>query len=297
MPGNAHLDEASGRTWLRLEWRALAAALVSDDPAASEALRDALSFRACRLAINPGAENDENALLLNEGLAEYTGVRLSGYSQEDQVKRTVNLLRAYDTASSFTRSFAYPTGPAYGLILDRADPDWRTHIAEGGDLVGALMRSIEFRPAGLNEDNAKALAERYGGPEIVAAEADRQAKRERRLAELKRMFITGPVLVVPMDGQTNFSFDPGGAESLPGYGTVYRSMRITGPFGVLETTVPVLWLTGGDAGAFRVSIDDVNALTLDGATAKTSGWTLTLETGWRLRRTGPQGNHIVERVE
>ena len=34
-------------------------------------------------------------------------------------------------APSFVRSFAYATGPAYGLLLDQADPGWKEKLGSG----------------------------------------------------------------------------------------------------------------------------------------------------------------------
>jgi hypothetical protein len=49
-PANAHLDEESGRVWMRLEMRALAEALSQDGKARDQAIRDALAFRERRSA-------------------------------------------------------------------------------------------------------------------------------------------------------------------------------------------------------------------------------------------------------
>jgi hypothetical protein len=46
--GAALLDEASGRSWLRLEWKALATALRGSGAARDSAVYDALLFRAAR---------------------------------------------------------------------------------------------------------------------------------------------------------------------------------------------------------------------------------------------------------
>ncbi|MBO8043943.1 hypothetical protein J6396_40470, partial [Pseudomonas aeruginosa] len=71
--GNEHLDTLEGRYWLQLEWRALADALAATDAVAQHtAMMDALAFRAERHHQFPAAAQDEAALELNEGLAEYT---------------------------------------------------------------------------------------------------------------------------------------------------------------------------------------------------------------------------------
>ena len=80
---NAHLDELNGRYYLQLEWRALARALEAHrDADRREAAMDALRFRAARYRIYPGAAAGERALEQNEGLAEYTGVRLGNPAPE-----------------------------------------------------------------------------------------------------------------------------------------------------------------------------------------------------------------------
>jgi hypothetical protein len=293
MRENSHLDEAKGRIWLRLEWRALGEALESNDPLASEALRDALVFRANRHLLSAGAAEQEVDVELNEGLAEYTGVRLSGYSAEDQAKRTINLLRAYDKASSLSRSFAYPAGPAYGLLLDRARPNWREHIADARDMAATLAKAIHFQPNVSDEEEVLARASKYEGEAIIAAETERQARRDARVAELRSIFIDGPVLRIPMTGETNFSFSPHGAESLPAFGTVYSSMRITGTWGILDSNGPVLWVTEGVGDShFRVpaprELPEVQGGEITG-----EQWKLTLEPGWRLKPEARRGNYVI----
>lgn len=76
-PPNDHLDTRDGRTWLRLEWRALREALTRTGQQRVLAVTDALAFRAYRRSLCPGAADTERAMEMHEGLAEYTGVRLS----------------------------------------------------------------------------------------------------------------------------------------------------------------------------------------------------------------------------
>ena len=102
------------------------------------ATHEALIFRAARHAQagETGAEQ-ERALELNEGLAEYTGVKLSG--AVDPHRDVAATLRAAEQADAFSRMFAYASGPAYGLLLEDAAPGWR----EGPD--GGVRSG---RPAG-----------------------------------------------------------------------------------------------------------------------------------------------------
>src|SRR5262249_14279429 len=75
---NNHLDSMEGRVWLQLEWRALDSALNSRGERRLQAVSDALIFRARRRTLFPKAAQEERALEMHEGLAEYSGIKLSG---------------------------------------------------------------------------------------------------------------------------------------------------------------------------------------------------------------------------
>ncbi len=90
---NSHVDTADGRIWLEMEWRALERALRQPGVERNRAVADALLFRAYRRSLFPEAARDENWLELNEGLAEYTGVKLSSESLEELVFRADRALR------------------------------------------------------------------------------------------------------------------------------------------------------------------------------------------------------------
>src|SRR6185369_16778641 len=92
---NAHLDTLNGRIWIQMEWRALERALRQTGPARKAAVADALLFRAYRRSLFPDSATNENALELNEGLAEYTGVKLSSADlQETAVRANLSLRQA-----------------------------------------------------------------------------------------------------------------------------------------------------------------------------------------------------------
>ena len=117
---NAHLDSEQGRVWLQLEVRALDRALkalaAGADP--RPAARDALAFRAERRRLFPAAVADEAILERVEGSAEYTGVMAAGDSLTIRVDLARQDLARLSSFLSFTRAFAYVTGPAYGPLLD-----------------------------------------------------------------------------------------------------------------------------------------------------------------------------------
>ena len=222
-----HLDAVDGRYWLRLEWRALARALRESGEPRALAIRDALAFRQARRTRYPDKVESERALDINEGLASYTGTVLAAPSEADAIASALDELAAAEGGESFVRTFAYASGPAYGLLLDAASPGWTRRVrAQRRPRPSLLMRALAVQPAA----DAAAAAARYGGAELRAAEQQREQQRQARIAELRRRFVDGPVLVMP-GGGSGIS-NSRGAVVIPDVGTVYfGAYRMIGSVG------------------------------------------------------------------
>src|ERR1700744_1965392 len=146
---NDHLDTLEGRYLIQLEWRALDAALrCRTQRACRQAVSDALLFRAARYELFPSAAKQENSLELNEGVAEYTGVSLGNKSHADQVNAALYDLSTHVGDQTFVRSFAYATGPAYGLLLDRYMPGWRQRLRVEPSLYEMLQAAARISSPG-----------------------------------------------------------------------------------------------------------------------------------------------------
>jgi len=284
-PVPAHLADTQGRTAMRLEWRALAAALIAgNDVARRKAVADALAFRAWRRSLAADAGRLENDLELNEGLAEYTGRKLSG--RLDPEKHAAAALARAEGEESYVRSFAYASGPAYGLLLDRYAPGWRGRIIETSDL-GQMLAAAVRSPV----PDWKAAGPRYGLDQVRAEESAAAAERDRRAAEWRAKLVDGPVLLLPFR-QMQIQFDPGELFPLQDHGTVYPSLRITDAWGVLEAREGAL--IDGSWSGVRVAAPSGAAETgqLSGP-----GWTLTLAPGWRLRPGVRAGDLTIAKAE
>jgi hypothetical protein len=231
-----HLGPAFGRIALRLEWRALAAALTaSGDAARKGAIRDALLFRQWRRTASRQAGEIENQLELNEGLAEYTGRKLAG---QDAAAIAARLERA-EHKSSFARSFAYASGPAYGYLLDLAAPDWRKHLSARSDL-GALLAKADKVPAPKDPAReAKAAGQRYFYAALAAEEHDAERRRADQARHWSEILLKGPVLRLPM-AKMQVRFDPNTLFPLPPHGTVYPSFELIDEWGSLKTDTGLL---------------------------------------------------------
>jgi acetyl esterase/lipase len=284
-----HLDAADGRYWLRLEWRALARALRESGEPRSIAVRDALAFRQARRMLYAASVEDERGQEIGEGLASYTGTVLAAESAANAIVRAVDLLAGMEAAAldaSFVRTFAYVSGPAYGLLLDASSPDWRRRVRGTDDLGTLVMRALAVQPA----TDATASATRYGGAEIRAAEEQREQERQERLAELRQRFVDGPVLVVP-GGGSGMS-DSRGATVIPGIGTVYFGpYRASSGWGTLEAEKGVL--IASDGRSRRVSAP----VRRDDGTFAGDGWTFKGAAGWVIREGSRRGDYEVVRLD
>ena len=284
--GNQHLDTLEGRYLLQLEWRALAGALRAPSVASRRAaIADALAFRQERYRLFPQAAAEEAALEINEGVPEYTGVRLGLTTPQARIDYTVHDLSAFVPAPTFVRSFAYATGPAYGLLLDQADPHWRARLGSGQGLDQLLSSALRLSPA----SDVKAREAAYDNGTLRASEQTRDAARRARLAALKARLVDGPVLTLSMS-HANYQFNPQTLQSLDAFGIVYPTLRLSAPWGVLE-------VEGGALVDKEMTVATVSAAGIDPSNLKGDGWRLTLNSGWTVQPGPRKGDLVVTRAE
>lgn len=293
-PANAHLDQKDGRIWLRLEWRALERAMQEQGAAWRAAAADALLFRRHRQALFPPAAKEELALETNEGLAEYTGLKLSTRSAGELAALAGYGLRQFHRRPSYTRSFAYVTGPAYGALLDMAEPSWRKQIKAGGDLSALLQKALALKLPPDLAAQAAARAALYDGAEIIAYETTRETMRQQQLAKYRARLQDGPVLMLPIGASFNYSFNPNNVVPLTDGNTVYPTARITDGWGVLTVSDGVLMMR--EKG--RVVRLQVAAPTAPAARPlEGSGWKLELKDGWALAPAERSGDWLLQKMQ
>ena len=282
---NTHLDTLQGRYLIQLEWRALARAIratTSTDRKA--ATTDALAFRLERYRLFPQAAQDEAHLEIAEGVPEYTGVRLGLATDHERRDYAVHDLSAFTSAPTFVRSFAYATGPAYGLLLDRADPAWRGKLNSGKRLDELLAAGMHLAvPEG---DAIETRVARYDDGTLRDAEERRDESRRARLAAFRARLVDGPVLLLPLD-KSNYQFNPQTLIPLEGYGTVYPTMRLTDTWGALEVQRDGTLIRESD------HLASVTAVGADASGASGDGWRLVLNPGWAVQPGQRRGDLIV----
>lgn len=277
---NAHLESVAGRYWLQLELRALARALQSSEAKRRAAIRDAISFRARRRAAFAGGAEAERALENNEGLAEYTAWALRGTSGSESRQIFASKLAALDPNANFFRSFAYLTGPAYGLLLEVLDPGWTRRYTVSHDLAETLARAAKLEP----EESVDVSS--YQGEELRRSEERRAAERAKKLDEYRRRFLAGPTLELPMLN-ARYGFDPNQVVPLGEEGSVHESLEVVADWGVLEATRGAM--IASDFSRIIVPAPSPPS----GPTVVGDGWTLTLNPGWTVSGSASSGRFKV----
>ncbi len=286
---NAQLDTLDGRYYLQLEWRALARALqASEETARRLAAADAIAFRAERYRLFPDAAAQEQELEQNEGLAEYTGVIAGNATEQGRIQAALHDLSAHAGNPSFVRSFAYATGPAYGLLLDRYAPGWRQQLAGGLRFDTKLQQALGIEAPTDVQRFAKQRAQLYGGAALRVSETERENKRQQAIAANREKFVDGPVLLLPFQ-RMKVQFNPSNLQPLGEHGTVYPTMRISDDWGVLEASEGALMKSDWSA------VTVVAPATSAGSDLKGQGWTLRLKPGWRLVPGARKGDLLLEK--
>jgi hypothetical protein len=285
-PASEHLDSVDGRYWLRLEWRALARALRESGEQRKIDIADALAFRQARRAAYPSGVESERAQEITEGLAQYTGTVLAGASAQDAIASAIEQLTTAETQDSFVRTFAYASGPAYGLLLDASSPGWTRRVRGTDDVATLLMRAAGVQPA----TNLTASAARYGDVQLHAFEERRQRQRDESVTELRKLFVDGPVLRIA--GSGSGSFDSRGAVVIPGIGTVYFGMfSWSGERGTITADKGVL--IESDSNVRRLPAP----MRRDDSTAAGDGWAFMAKPGWVIREGSRSGDYEVVRQQ
>jgi hypothetical protein len=292
---NNQLDTRAGRTWLRLEYRALARALVALDSAPTDVRRhaaNALLFRAYRRSLFPGSDSLETSLEMQEGLPEYTGERLALQMTGLTPSRVAQAVTAREHRGTYVRGFAYGTGPALGVLLDRFAPAWRTEVRTHRDPADLLAQAIQFRPPVRLGATARERAREYGWAQVDSEEGDRERVRAPEMRAFQSRLVDGPTITFRQSRDSlAWGFDP---NSLIGYDlshTIYPSGSFNAPWGSLSA----------DSGGVLVE-NDMAVLVVEAPTGALPagrhvtgrGWTLDLNIGWRLAPDpGRRGSYIV----
>ncbi|WP_047451682.1 hypothetical protein [Alistipes sp. ZOR0009] len=276
---NGHLAELEGRLLLKMEWLALSEAIQPNHIDTSH-LANALMFRFYRQA-RFDASKKESVFEMHEGLAEYTGQRLSGANEAECVSNLKKMVTSALEGHNLLMSFAYTSGALYGYILDKLQPGWTKGLTKNDDFGLLLAKSIGTTPVA-----AKGKVERlkltYDKYNLIKKETAYENERQNFLKECKKRFVKGAKLVIPMK-ITQISFNPHGVIPWGSHGTIYKELNCFGEWGRLSTE------KGG------LITPNWTSVILDAPTSGTSEfWTITLNDGWKIVKLD-NGDYTIEK--
>ena len=274
---NGHLDEMQARILMKMEWNALETAIFSIGSERNQAIRDALNFRYYRQKLFSGSKENECKLEMNEGLAEYTGFKLSILKPEDQLNYFKTITQNRKEVNSFVRSFAYVSGPLYGYLLDEVSDSWRKKLNPNSDLGALLKDCYKIELNDFNQKKIEQLTVLYDYDKVLDFETKREEKRILRIKSLTEKLINNPILKINLK-EMGIQYDPREVQPLKNYGTVYHTIRVTDEWGILDVSEDALMS------------DDWKTITVSAAKFKINnnfiegnGWNLTLNEGWKIK--------------
>ncbi len=281
---NTHLDKMEGRVAFRLELEALRKALATTDgKERGHHLTSAFLFRAYRRARFREAGEMENALELNEGIAEYTGEASSGRAANEKAAHFEKKIDEALAAPSFVRSFAYATTAAYGWLLDGVQPGWNRKLSARSNLTAFFTEAFGLTIPLPTEQLITLRAMEYGRETIVAQETQREQERQEQMKRYIDIFVAGPHLDIALEAM-QISFNPNNILSLEEHGTVYPTMYLKDNWGVLEVTGGVLMSPGWNKVTLPMPFE------IDGNSVTGNGWHLKLADNYTITVHPDTGN-------
>jgi hypothetical protein len=288
MNTNSHLDQKDGRIYLRLELEALKRAVQAVSPIKMETdLSNALTFRKYRHLLYAGADTSENMLELHEGIAEYTGFKISGRNKEESIKHLVNAINDFQKNPTYVNSFAYQTIPLYGYLLDIKKPGWNKEITNKANLTQYYINAFGISVPKNLKISVETIKDKYSGQSIIAEENGREEKNKKLVAEYKSKFIEQPHFDLKFISMS-ISYDPRDIMPLEDKGTVYQAIHVIDKWGVLEVSKGALMSPNWDKITVGLPI------AIDSVSANGEGWILQLNKGWTVKRDFAGDNYFLD---
>lgn len=287
---NNHLDQKDGRVYLRLELEALKKAIKSSsEKELQQHLTNALTFRKYRHSLYSKSDSTENILELNEGIAEFTGVIVSGRNKAQTTTFFLNGIDGFFRNPTFVRSFAYHTTPIYFYLLYNKNKTFKKVTAKT-DLTPYLIKAFNVNIPTDLKTKVENISDNYNGAVISKQEKEREEKTRQLIAEYRSKFIDQPHFEIKFE-KMNVSFDPRNIIPVEDNGTVYPNIRVTDLWGILTVENGALMSSNWD----KISIS--NPTRKEDNKIFGDGWILELTDGYTIDKDGASGNYELKLID
>ena len=272
-----YFDDKEARLLIKLEWKALRKAILSEGNERTRFVRDALVFRGSHKEIFSRYSAAETKLENYEGLATYTYLRLSSHSAAGLRTSIIqNIDRAY-AQNSFIRSYAYNNGAFYAALLTDKGYDFKTPGYDTLDLCEEVRKAYAIELPSICRDVAGSLALNYDIDLINKEEDKRLATLKEDLNKLASPFTGKPVVFIDLESPS-FDFEAENIRWLDTLGIYYPLLRVSDNWGKLYV----------DDGGCLVS-SNYKAIRINARNYKTEknrisglGWHIVLNDGWEF---------------
>jgi len=275
-----NLDEKQARIWIKLEWKALRKAIVSEGEEQMLAIRDALIFRGSNRESFPKFAGMENRFESYEGLATFTYLLLTSETQEQYTERLFEYLDRIYSFQSYSRSYGSIHGALYSSLLYLKGFDFKLITSDTIDLGHTVKLLYNIELPQVCRDVAGSISINYNITEIYDEEEKRLRDIQERLNNQVNIFTQKPVVFFELESPY-FDFEPEDIQYLDTLGILYHSIRISDNWGKL-TVDKIGCLVSNNYKYLRIT---AKGMKIDKNHIGSEGWQLILNDGWEVKET------------
>lgn len=299
-----YLDNYDARVLLRLEYNALKEALklVKESKSRSEVtlfLKDALLFRKERQEKYSEYIKEELEIENLEGLAQYTGIKLSGStSKYDEIIENIN---SWEGSKTYTRNFPYATGPAYGFLFDFLEINWRKELDKIYNFLSIFQEDYLKTNLSITKKELIESKKRNNYKEILKEEKERKKKTEALIKFYKDLFYNNPVVKVKYGEGFGISYDMNGSMTFNKKDIIYSSVsggskeeKYFGTFSTIQEKAKL-----GLGGVLGLELEKTLVFSaptkIEGNKITGDNYTIVLNEGWELKKLNNGNFEIIKK--
>ena len=262
---NYHMDEVQGRALLQIEMKALQHALEHD----TVGLYEALYIRAHRQSLYPS--NNEDLYELNEGLAEYTGVKLSATNMTEYVKNRLN----YNIKRGYTNAFGYLTGSAYATLLDDLYPQWKKDKDLNRGMIFLLKKVMPKYEVPIDEPELKRILDKYNYDLLLTNEKEEE-RSFGNITLYENLLKPETSKICITNSRVNFTYNPHDRVKALSSALLLRNMTLTAEWGQVNAKSGIVRLNDWTA-FYLLPPKEISSNVIKG-----DEYEIKLNSGWKI---------------